>query len=125
MTGSRLVDSSVWLEYLLKGYFRDLIESNDIFFLSAVSLFEIKKKLTKSSLPLEVTMKSINFIKRKSLVISIDSELAEYAAEISVQHQLGAVDSLIYACTLRQNATLVTLDNDFRSLNSVIILAEN
>ncbi len=125
MTGSRLVDSSVWLEYLLKGYFRDLIESNDIFFLSAVSLFEIKKKLTKSSLPLEVTMKSINFIKRKSLVISIDSELAEYAAEISVQHQLGVVDSLIYACTLRQNAILVTLDNDFRGLKDVIIPSEN
>ena len=122
VTGSKLVDSSVWLEYLLKGSFRDLIEEEEIFLLSAISLFEIKKKLAKSSLPLDVVTHSINFIKRKSLIISIDYELAEYAAEISVQNHLGAADSLIYACTLKQKATLITLDNDFRGLNSVMIL---
>lgn len=122
VTDSKLVDSSVWLEYLLKGSFRDLIEGDEIFFLSALSLFEIKKKLAKAAYPLNVVINSMTFIKKKSFIITIDSELAEYAAGISIQHHLGAVDALIYTSALKNNAELITLDNDFRNLENVTML---
>ena len=52
MTGSKLLDSSVWLEYFLNGSFQEIIEGNETLLISALSLFEVKKKLVKSSLPL-------------------------------------------------------------------------
>ena len=122
MTGSKFIDSSVWLEYLLKGSFRDMIEGDEIFFLSAMSLFEIKKKLVKASPPSDIIINSMKFIKKKSFIVSIDSEIAEYAAEISILHNLGAVDALIYASALKNNVELITLDNDFRGLKEAIIL---
>jgi len=65
---------------------------------------------------------SLAFIKKKSFIISVNSELAESAAEISIQHSLGAVDALIYASALKNNAVLFTLDNDFRGLKNVVVL---
>ena len=122
MTASKCIDSSVWLEYFFNGSFKDIIEGNEMLFISSLSLFEIKKKLIKSgNLPKKVS-ESIEFVKERSLIISIGDEIAEYAADVSNQHNLGAVDALIYASAIKQNAILITLDNDFRGLNNVMIL---
>ena len=50
MTGSRLLDSSVWLAYLFNGAYSDVIDSEEVHLLSSLSLFEIKKKLIKSKI---------------------------------------------------------------------------
>lgn len=118
---SKLLDSSIWIEYLLNGSFKNIIE-NDQIFLSTISLFEIKKKLVKSNIPLNVITNSINFVKKKSFLVLVSAEIAEYAVELAIQNRLGAVDAIIYASALRSNSVLLTLDNDFRKLKNVEIL---
>jgi len=91
-------------------------------FISALSLFEIRKKLIKSEISQDKIAKSIDFVKRRSLIISVENEIAEYAADLSVLHNLAAIDALIYASALKQNIKLITLDNDFRGLKDISIL---
>ena len=122
MTDSKLIDSSVWLSYLLNGEFQNIIENDEIIVLSALSLFEIKKKLAKSSMPSGKISKSMDFIKKRSIVIPISAEIAEKAAEIALANKLPAADSLIYATSVLHDSILYTIDNDFRGLKGVLIL---
>ena len=122
MIDSKLIDSSVWLSYLLNGEFQNIIEHEDIILLSALSLFEIKKKLAKNSMPSGKISKSMDFIKKRSIVIPISAEIAEKAAEIALANKLPAADSLIYATSVLHDSILYTIDNDFRGLKGVLIL---
>src|SRR3989344_4776456 len=56
--------------------------------------------------------KSLEIIKKRSLVIPMDTKIGEKAAEISIALRLSAIDSLIYTTSLTNNATLVTLDKE-------------
>ena len=122
MTDTKLIDSSVWLSYLLNGEFKNIIENDEIILLSALSLFEIKKKLAKNSMPSSKISKSMDFIKKRSIVIPISAEIAEKAAEIALANKLPAADSLIYSTSVLHDSILYTIDNDFRGLKGVFIL---
>ena len=122
MTDSKLIDSSVWLSYFLNGEFRDIIENESTLLLSVLSLFEIKKKLAKDSKTSGEISKAIDFIKKRSIIIPINEEIAEKAAEISLKHNLPAADSLIYSTSLLNDSTLYTIDNDFRGFDKVSVL---
>lgn len=123
MTDSELFDSTIWLDYLIKGSFKEKIEQEEIFALSSLSLFEIKRKLLKNK---ELKKKGIeekmSFIKSKSIIINIDEKIAEKASEIAEEKDLGAADALIYTTAILNNATLFTLDNDFRGFDKVKML---
>ena len=123
MTNSELFDSTIWLDYLIKGNFKEKIEQEEIFALSSLSLFEIKRKLLKNK---ELKRKEIDekifFIKSKSIIINIDEKIAEKASEIAEEKNLGAADAIIYATAILNNFILLTLDNDFRGFNKVKIL---
>ena len=56
------------------------------------------------------------------MIISINAEIAEKAAEIALTHNLPAADSLIYSTSLLNDSILYTIDNDFRGLKGVLIL---
>ena len=122
MTDSKLVDSSVWLAYLFNGQHSDIVDSNEVLLLSALSLFEIKKKLAKSRVEANKINKSIDFIKKRSLVISVSAEISEKAVEFSLANELSIVDSLIYTTSILNDSLLITMDNDFRGLKNTIIL---
>jgi|SRR3989344_210630 len=122
VTDSKLIDSSVWIAYLVNSSFSEIFESDEMLFLSVLSLFEIKKILTKQKIAPEQITKSIDAIKKRSFLINVDVNISELAAEISSRNKLPAFDALIYASTLKNNAELVTLDNDFRNLERVRIL---
>ena len=51
MTDSKFIDSSVWLAYFFEGEHISLLESEEILFVSVLSLFEIKKKLLEKKNP--------------------------------------------------------------------------
>ncbi len=122
MTDIKLLDSSVWVEYLFNNKYKEIIESNGILITSTLSLFEIKKKLQKEKSTIENIEKSIQFIKEHSLIISVNSDIAEQAAQLSFEQKIPAMDSLIYTTAQIRNAHLLTCDNDFRGLNNVTIL---
>jgi predicted nucleic acid-binding protein len=123
LTDSELFDSTIWLDYLIKGSFREKIEQEDIFSLSSFSLFEIKRRLLRiKMLKKNEIEEKMSFIKSKSIVLNIDEKIAEKASEIAKEKGLGAADALIYTTALVNNATLLTLDNDFRGFSNVKIL---
>jgi len=123
LTDSELFDSTIWLDYLIKGSFKEKIEKEEVFALCALSLFEIKRKLLKNKeLKRKEIDEKISFIKNKSIIINIDEKIAEKASEIAEEKNLGAADALIYTTAMLNNAVLITMDNDFRGFDKVEIL---
>lgn len=122
MTVIRCLDSSAWLAYYLAAseHVKTIIDSEGHLITSALCLFEIKKRL--------LTMKKeharfLTFIRERSIIIPIDKEIAEKAADIAVEKKLAAMDALIYATAIVKNAELVTGDNDFRGFDGVKIIS--
>ncbi|MEK6908962.1 MAG: PIN domain-containing protein [Nanoarchaeota archaeon] len=122
MTEYKLIDSSVWVEYLVNSNYKEIIESEEIYLLSSLSILEIKKKLLKLNYKKEDILNSLNFIKERSNIMTVNQEIAEMAADICIGKSLGAVDAVIYATSIANNSLLITLDNDFRGLENVQIL---
>ena len=121
-TDSKLIDSSVWLAYLFNGVYSDIIESDEMLLLSVMSLFEIHRKLAKIKIDSNKISRSMEFIKKRSLVIEVSTEISEKAVDFSLEFKLSTIDSIIYATSILSDATLVTLDNDFKGLKSVVVL---
>jgi len=123
MKDSKLIDSSVWLEYLYNKTYSEIIDNNnELLLLSVLSLFEIKKKLDKDKLSSSNIKNCIEFIKKRSLIINLTKEIAEKAVEISLKYNLASIDSFIYTTAMMNNAKTITMDNDFRKLENVEIL---
>ena len=89
---------------------------------SAISLFEIKNKLVKDKIDLVKLKRSLEFIKKRSLIMNIDAEISEDAVEFSIKNNLHTVDALIYSSALKNNSMLVTLDDDFKGLTGALTL---
>lgn len=122
MKESKVVDSSVWLDYFFNGNHQEIIDAEEIFLLSSLELYEIKKKLMKSKISEAQIIKSIDFIKKKSLILPVSIEIAENAVMISLDHDLSIVDAVIYATALENDAVLITKDNDFRGLKKANVI---
>ncbi len=123
MTESKLIDTSVWISYLFNGVYSEIIDKEEILLLSSLSLFEIKKKLLKEKTEKHKIQKIIDFVKKKSLIMSVTPEICEKAADISIEHNLPMTDALIYATGILNHAIIITQDNDFRNLPSVLFLS--
>ena len=121
-TDSKLIDSSVWLAYLFNGTYSEIIDSDEMHLLSVLSLFEIKKKLVRSKVETGKIVKSMEFIKKRSLIVPVSEEISEKAVTLSLEKNLSIVDSIIYATAALNDSILLTLDNDFRGLSNVNLL---
>ena len=121
-TDSKLIDSSVWLAYLFNGSYSDTIDSDEILLLSVLSLFEIKRKLGKSNYENSKIIKCMDFIRKRSLIVPVSEEIADNAANFSLEKNLSIVDSIIYTTAMLNDSMLLTLDNDFRGLRNVVLM---
>ena len=121
-TDSKLIDSSVWLAYLFNGSYSDTIDSDEILLLSVLSLFEIKRKLGKSNYENSKITKCMDFIRKRSLLVPVSEEIADNAANFSLEKNLSIVDSIIYTTAMLNDSMLLTLDNDFRGLRNVVLM---
>ncbi|PIN89631.1 hypothetical protein COU57_05810 [Candidatus Pacearchaeota archaeon CG10_big_fil_rev_8_21_14_0_10_32_14] len=121
MTDTKLLDSSVWIDYFYNGNHKEIIDGDELVLLSVISIYEIRKKLSlKNSVnKVELAMKKV---KERSLIIPIDNEIAENGVEISMKHNLPMADSIIYATAQVHKGIVVTLDNHFRKLDKVIFI---
>lgn len=121
--GSKLIDSSIWIEYFIEGNFKEIIESKDILNTCILSLFEIKRVFKKNkSLELKKIKENINFIKQKSILINVNESIVEKAVDIAIKNDISAMDSLIYTSALGNDLEFITLDNDFRGLDKAKVL---
>lgn len=121
-TDSRTMDSSVLFAYFFEESFQELIENGKIFFISILSIFELKKKMLERNVPENIIKEKLKFIKDRTIRMPLNEEIAEKAAETSIKNKVPAIDSLIYASALENNSLLLTLDNDFRGLENVEVL---
>jgi len=121
MTEYNLIDSSIWIDYLINGNHKELIEKEEKLLLATVSLIEISKKLSKLKIPSKEINNKLNYIKKHSIIINLDEKIAEKASEIVIEKELPIADSIVYASAMINNALLLTLDNDFRGLDNVKI----
>ncbi len=123
MSGFKLVDTSVWLDYFYKYKHKETIDSAEIVLVSVLSIFEIRKKMYKDKIEIQKIEAVMSFLDKKSLVESVTKEIAELAVQISIKQDISAVDALIYATAQKHKAHLITCDNDFRRLSEVTILS--
>jgi len=121
MTEYKLIDSSIWIDYLINGNHRELIEKEEKLLLAIISLIEIKKKLSKLKVPSKEIDNKLDYIKKHSIIINLDEKVAEKASELVIEKELPIADSIVYASAIINNAFLFTLDNDFRGLANVKI----
>jgi predicted nucleic acid-binding protein len=122
MTEYNLIDSSLWIDYLVSGRYRDKIETDGKLLLATISLIEISKKLSNLKVPVAEIKKKIEYIKSQSILINLDETVADKASEFVTKKQMPMADSVVYASAIVNGATLFTLDNDFRGLEKAEIL---
>ena len=121
MTEYNLIDSSIWIDYLINGNHKELIEKEEKLLLATISLIEIKKKLSKLKVPSKEINNKVDYIKKHSIIIDLNEKIAEKASELVIEKELPIADSIVYASAVINNAILLTLDNDFRGLDKVRI----
>ena len=124
-TDFKLLDSSIWLEYLFKGAHKDLIENEHQLFISTLSIYEIKKILLENNINKQIIDEKLSFIKSRCITIYVDNAIAEKAATLTIENKVPAIDALIYTSALLNNAKAITIDNDFRGLNNAVVLDKN
>ena len=118
------LDSSAWLSYFfaeneeLKG----IIDSGSVLFTSVISLFEIKRKLIKEKIDMNKIHSILSYIKEKSIIVRIEQDVCEKAAEISIKEKLHTTDSLIYTSSVFNNCIFVTGDQDFKNIKEVLLI---
>lgn len=119
MIGSKLLDASIVLEYLHNKKFVEFIESEEHNFVSILTIFEIKKILLKNGKSRDEVDTLLRFLKERVVLVEVDIQTVELAADESYSKNLPAFDSIIYATALLNKIELLTTDNDFRGLPSV------
>lgn len=116
-----ILDSSAWIEFFVGGKhaknFQNVITTNGKLIVPTIVIYEVYKKIMrerddKTALQYVGTMKIGN-------VVDLDLELSILAASLSKEHKLAMADSIILATAQRHNATVWTLDTDFKGLPNV------
>jgi toxin FitB len=112
-----LVDSSAWLEYFADTDRADLfagaIEDAETLIVPSICIYEVCKKV----LRVRGEDSATQVFSSMSLgrVVDLDSSLALEAA----RHKLPLADSIIFATSLRFDATLWTQDSHFENIEGV------
>jgi predicted nucleic acid-binding protein len=118
MKNKVLLDSSVWIDWFSKGpkmrSYMPLIESSTIVGLPAIVFFEVCKKIA-VKINAEVALSTAAFMRQYGSLATTD-EIALHAVDLSIEWDLAMADSLVLAHAMREEATLLTLDNDFRTI---------
>jgi len=121
-----VVDSSAWLSYFSgddnSSIFSKPIEAIDTLLVPSITVTEVFKHVL--WLRGEASALEIIAHMTQGKVISLDTQIAINAASFGVQHKLPLADSIIYATTIKYNATLWTQDSDFNGLASVKFYAK-
>jgi len=122
MKAPALLDSSCWIEILregpLAGACRKELRSPAI--VPTLVIYEVYRKITTAVS--EDQALSVVALMSQGRVVDLTRDIALSAADLSIQLKLPMADSMILAHARHENATLVTLDNDFARIRGVKLL---
>lgn len=122
-----LIDSSAWLEYYIasdKGLsIKNIIEKEAIA-TSIIAIAELADKFERDERDFH---EFLLFIRSKATIINITIDIALYAAKIKKTKRIrdskfGLIDAIHLATALKENATFITADYDFKNESNVMIL---
>lgn len=116
-----VVDSSCWLAYFADEpqakYFNKPLTDPSSLIVPTVSIYEVFKVVLRESTENEALQAVAAMQKGK--VIDLTPPLAMSASKLSLAHNLPMADSIILATAREHEATLWTLDADFRNIKGV------
>lgn len=113
------------MEYFLAGeprITRVINEEDCVLFTSAISLYEVKKRLLLAKRGGARITESLDFMKDNSIVLDVSEEILEKSADDSARLGLSLADSVVYRTALGISAELVTFDRDFLGRKSAVVL---
>ncbi|MBI4360947.1 PIN domain-containing protein [Candidatus Micrarchaeota archaeon] len=116
-------DTYAWMVYFLgedQGKkVKRILEREPLVYTSALSLMEFKAKYLKQGLEYQ---SRLEFIKRRSQIIDVTSDIALNAAELKHRKKLHASDAIIYATAKYTQSKLLTGDAHFTGFKDVQML---
>ena len=120
-----LIDSWAWIEYF-KGSkvgekARKYIEGKEKAIISAINIAEVYRWILRFY-DEKIAKEKINVMKERCFIIPVDEEIAIMAAKIRHKEKLGLGDAIIYATAKKENAFILTGDDDFRDKENVIFI---
>ena len=119
-----IVDSSVWIDMFAKGprysACRNALDRSSICGVPSIVVYEVCRKITTKASS-DQALKAAAYL-RQFTVLELTDEVALHAVDLSVEHKLGMADSIVLAHSVRENAELLTLDNDFRNIPGVKVI---
>jgi predicted nucleic acid-binding protein len=125
--GIFIIDSYGWIEYFSGGksaseYAGYIENANPQNFISpTIILYEVYKKIL-SVYNEEKAMEAAAHIKYTTKLIDLSDNLAISAAETSLKQKLPMADAIILTTAKKYNAKVITSDNHFKGLDSVIFI---
>lgn len=127
MTSSlRVVDSSVWIEWLtgstLGKRLRKEMPARQSCIVPTIVQLELAKWLLRERDEDEAD-RFIAYTLR-CVVVPLDTEIALLAADMHCRHKLATADAIVFATAWQQKAELVTCDTHFAGLSGVRLFAK-
>jgi predicted nucleic acid-binding protein len=116
-----LVDSSGWLEYFTDGpkasvFEKPLLRTNELL-IPTICLYEVFKVVLRERGE-DDALQAIALMKQGQVVV-LSEEIAIQAAKINFDHKIPMADSIILATAQAHEATVWTLDSDFKCFSGV------
>ena len=116
-----LIDSSAWLEYFagasLAGQLARPIEQTEKLLVPTIVIYEVGKRVMQQRG--EDAALQVVAVMHQGTVVDLDATIALNAAQLSVVNKLPLADSVILATARLHEATIWTLDADFKGLPGV------
>jgi len=125
-----VIDSYAWIEYFMGTEAgekaKPIIESSEEKITPTICLAEVYAKTLKVESQ-ELAEKQRVFIKEKSVIASLDEPIAVESAKVQIKMKKeidgwGLADSIVYATALLKKAEVVTGDEHFKRLKSVLFI---
>lgn len=123
----RLVDTSAWIEWLVgtdlgRAVDREL-PAQSTWLVPTIVQLELSKWLTREVG--EDKADQVIAFTQQCVVAPLNTEIALAAADFSRRLKLATADAIVYATALRYDADLLTCDNHFQTLPSVMYMKKS
>lgn len=120
-----IVDSSGWLEYFADGpkasAFEKMLQNTTDLIVPTICLYEVFKVVLRERGEDEA-LQAIALMKQAQ-VVTLTEEIAITAAKISADHKIPMADSIIMATSRTYEATVWTMDKDFKKFKEVKVFS--
>jgi predicted nucleic acid-binding protein len=120
----KLIDTSAWIEMLKASgvgqSVRKAVPEVENWVVPTIVQLELEKWALRNLSDQEAA-KLLSF-SNYCVVIQLSTDVAVYAAQLSIDHKLSTADAIIYATAQMNHAELLTCDAHFKDLPSVIYL---